>query len=170
MTTTTAYIALGANTGDRRGTLEAALDDLRATDGVEVVTVAGFIETAPEGGPDQPPYLNSAAELNTSLEPRRLLDRLHEIEAAHGRDRRRQRRWGPRPLDLDLLLYGDLVLQESGLIVPHPRLHSRRFVLAPLAAIAPRAVHPGLGRTIQWLLDRAEDPEYDPTLTRSLQE
>ena len=87
MTATTAYIALGANTGDRRGTLEAALDDLRATDGVEVVTVAGFIETAPEGPPDQPPYLNSAAEIHTCLEPRRpLVDEallLETVEPLH---------------------------------------------------------------------------------------
>ncbi len=167
MTTITAYIALGANVGSRRRTLEKALADLRAADGVEVVAVSPMIETTPQGPRDQPPYLNAAAELRTTLDPRKLLALLHEIETAHGRDRSRERRWGPRSLDLDLLLYGDRVIDEPGLIVPHPRLHQRRFVLEPLAAIAAGASHPGLGRTIEWLLNRTERVEYETTERRS---
>jgi 2-amino-4-hydroxy-6-hydroxymethyldihydropteridine diphosphokinase len=99
-------------------------------------------------------YLNAAAILRCRLEPRALLDEMLAIEASHGRDRRREERWGPRRLDLDLLLYEDLVLDEPGLTVPHPRLHERSFALGPLAQIAAQTVHPVLGLTIEQLRDR----------------
>ncbi len=162
MTPSTAHIAVGANLGDRRSVIAAALTDLTAVAGIEVLAVSPLIETDPVGGPDQPPFLNGAAALRTILPPRRLLETMHGIEAMHGRDRSREQRWGPRRLDLDLLLYGDLVVAEQGLTVPHPRLHKRSFVLQPLAIIAPRIIHPILGVSIECLRDRlaARGSEY----------
>jgi 2-amino-4-hydroxy-6-hydroxymethyldihydropteridine diphosphokinase len=154
MTDVTAYIALGANLGDRRRQLESALADLEAIEGVEVRAVSDFLETRPQGPVEQGPYLNAAAALGCAIEPRPLLDAMLAIEVAHGRDRAREQRWGPRTLDLDLLLYGDRVIDEPGLVVPHPRLHERPFVLVPLARIAPDAVHPRLGLTVRSLRDR----------------
>jgi 2-amino-4-hydroxy-6-hydroxymethyldihydropteridine diphosphokinase len=161
MTPITAYIALGSNVGDRRATLDSALACLRAADGVTVTAVSSFVETEPVG-PPQRPYLNAAAELRTTLDPGVLLDLLHAVESSHGRDRGGETRWGPRRLDLDLLLYGERVIDEPGLTVPHPRMHERRFVLGPLAQIAPHAVHPARGRTVQWLLAALSAPSEYP--------
>jgi 2-amino-4-hydroxy-6-hydroxymethyldihydropteridine diphosphokinase len=147
----TAYIALGANLGDREQNLRAALDLLNATPGVRVTRVSSFLENPAVGGPPgSPPFLNAAAELETTLEPRPLLARLLEIERHLGRERREK--WGPRPIDLDLLLYADRVIDEPDLKVPHPLMHERRFVLQPLAEIAPGAVHPVLRRPVDALL------------------
>ena len=154
MTPSTAHIGIGANLGERRRTVAAALADIAAVNGIEVLAVSPLVETDPVGGPGQPTFLNGAATVRTVLPPRRLLEALHGIEAAHGRDRRREQRWGPRTLDLDLLLYGDLVVTEEGLTVPHPRLHERSFVLHPLAIIAPGIIHPILGVSIECLRDR----------------
>ncbi len=112
---------------------------------LSVVRVATVRETAPVGVVDQPPFLNTAASLETTLGPRELLDRLLAVERELGRVRTSER-WGPRTLDLDLLLYGDAVHDEPGLTVPHPRLHERRFVLEPLSELAPDLVVPGCGR------------------------
>jgi 2-amino-4-hydroxy-6-hydroxymethyldihydropteridine diphosphokinase len=158
MSDATAYIALGSNLGDRRRLLESALESLRAVDGLEVVAVSDRVETAPQGPPGQRMYVNAAAALRCRLGPRALLSAMLDIEAAHGRHRAGEERWGPRPLDLDLLLYGDLVIDEPGLTVPHPRLHERPFVLGPLAQIAPDAVHPVLGLTVERLRDRLPGP------------
>jgi 2-amino-4-hydroxy-6-hydroxymethyldihydropteridine diphosphokinase len=136
----TAYVGLGSNLGERLDTLEAALVSLDDAERVSVAAVSSVYETAPVGLPgdeDQPAYLNAVARLTTTRSPRELLDLLHRIETEHGRDRRHERRWGPRPLDLDLLLYDDLELDEPGLTVPHPRLAERAFVLVPLAEVAP---------------------------------
>ena len=141
---TRAYVGLGANLGDRERTLRAAVDALAAEDGVEVVSVSTLRETEPVGVGQQPLYLNGAAELETTLTARRLLDRLLAVEQRFGRIRVPGEQ-GPRTLDLDLLLYGDEVIDEPGLTVPHPRLHERRFVLEPLAELAPGLVVAGRG-------------------------
>ena len=139
-----AYIALGANLGDRERTLLAAVDALAAEDGIEVVAVSTLRETEPVGVGDQPRFLNGAAELDTTLTARELLDRLLAVEQRFGRVRAVGEH-GPRTLDLDLLLYGDEEIAEPGLEIPHPRLHDRRFVLEPLFELAPDLVVPGRG-------------------------
>jgi len=141
---TCAYVALGANLGDRERTLRAAVDALAAEDGIEVVAVSTLRETEPVGVGEQPRFLNGAAELETTLTSRELLARLLAVEQRFGRVRIPGEH-GPRTLDLDLLLYGDEVIDEPGLAVPHPRLHERSFVLEPLAELAPGLVVPGRG-------------------------
>jgi len=127
-----AYVGLGSNLGEREATLREALTRLGEVDGIEVAAVSSFRETEPVGNVEQPRFVNAAAELETSLGPRELLDRLLEVERSLGRDRSREERWGPRTVDLDLLLYGDEAIDEPRLQVPHPRLAERAFVLEPL--------------------------------------
>ena len=147
---TRAYVGLGANLGDRDVTLRAALDRLAAEPGIELVAVSSFRETDPDGYLDQPRFVNAAAAIETALGPRELLDRLLAVERDLGRTREGPR-FGPRTIDLDLLLYGDVVLDEPGLTLPHPRLHERRFALEPLAELDPALVVPGRG-PVQTLL------------------
>jgi 2-amino-4-hydroxy-6-hydroxymethyldihydropteridine diphosphokinase len=135
---TRAYVGLGANLGDREATIRAALAELPG-----LVAVSELRETDPVGVVDQPAFLNGAAALDTDLSPRELLDALLSIERELGRERRE--RWGPRTIDLDLLLYGEERIDEPGLTVPHPRLHERRFALEPLAELAPGLELPGRG-------------------------
>jgi 2-amino-4-hydroxy-6-hydroxymethyldihydropteridine diphosphokinase len=139
-----AYIGLGANLGDRRAALDAALAALGARPGVEVVAVSRVRETDPWGLVEQPPFLNAAAALDTTLGPRGLLDALLAVERDLGRTRDGPR-WGPRTIDLDLLLYGDEQIDEPGLTVPHPRLTERLFVLEPLNDLDPALIVPGAG-------------------------
>jgi len=141
---TRAYVALGANLGDRERTLRAAVDALAATEGVEVVGVSTLRETDPVGVGEQPRFLNGAVALDTTLPARELLALLLALEQRFGRVRVAGEH-APRTLDLDLLLYGDEEIDESALTVPHPRLHERRFVLEPLAELAPGLVVPGRG-------------------------
>jgi 2-amino-4-hydroxy-6-hydroxymethyldihydropteridine diphosphokinase len=144
------YIALGSNLGDRRAYLDRALQALREKRGIAVIRVSAYYETAPVGGPPgQGDFLNAAAELQTELGPEDLLRTLLEIEQGLGRVR--DVRHGPRTIDLDLLLYGDLVRGGPELTLPHPRLHERQFVLQPLAEIAPNVKHPTIGKTIREL-------------------
>ena len=141
---TRAYLGLGANLGDRERTLREAVDALGAEEGIEVAAVSTLRETDPVGVGEQPRFLNGVAALETSLGARELLDRLLAVEQRFGRVRVPGEH-GPRTLDLDLLLYGDETIDEPGLAVPHPRMHERRFVLEPLAELAPGLVVPGRG-------------------------
>ncbi len=163
--TTRAYVALGANLGDRAGALARAVDALAATPGVRVAAVSRTWETAPVG-PPQPAYLNAAAALDTTLDAFALLARLHAIEREAGRTRGEERNL-PRTLDLDLLLFGGLVIKAPELVVPHPRLHERAFVLEPLAEIAPGEVHPVIGETIAALAERVRCVGKGAALPRS---
>jgi 2-amino-4-hydroxy-6-hydroxymethyldihydropteridine diphosphokinase len=140
-----AYLGVGSNLGDREATIRKAVELLGAADGVEVVSVSTLRETEPWGPVDQPPFLNGAIEVETDLEPQGLLAVALGVERALGRVREGER-WGPRTIDLDVLLYGDLVVDEPGLTLPHPRLHERRFALEPLAELSPHACVPGRGR------------------------
>ena len=140
-----AHVGLGANLGDREATIRRAVELLDGSEGVRVVAVSTLRETDPWGPVEQPRYLNGAAALETELGARELLGLLLDVERRLGRARGTEQRWGPRAIDLDLLLYGDAVLDEPGLTVPHPRLHERRFALEPLAELAPDAVVPGRG-------------------------
>jgi 2-amino-4-hydroxy-6-hydroxymethyldihydropteridine diphosphokinase len=149
--TTTAYIAMGSNLGDRTAMLDGAVSMLRATQGVSVKAVSAYHETEPVGGPPgQGMYLNAAATLETTLDAVRLLGVLQVIEARFGRIR--TERWGERTLDLDLLLFGDQIIHTSEVSIPHPLLATRRFVLEPLSEIAPQAVDPRNQHTISELL------------------
>jgi 2-amino-4-hydroxy-6-hydroxymethyldihydropteridine diphosphokinase len=151
-------VALGSNLGDRRGTLEAALGSLGRTEGVVVQKVSSFYETEPVGGPPgQGMFLNAAAVLETTLGPFALLRVLRQIEETYGRVR--SVRWGERSLDLDLLLFGDQIVDTAELTVPHARLALRRFVLEPLAEIAPDALHPVTNRTIAELLSDLQESQ-----------
>jgi 2-amino-4-hydroxy-6-hydroxymethyldihydropteridine diphosphokinase len=148
---TTAYIGLGSNVGQRSRYLEAALGALRAHPQIEVAAVSSYLENPAVGGPaGQGPFLNAAAQIETDLEPEGLLDVLKGIEEKLGR--RDGPRWGPREIDLDILLYGDRVIESERLSVPHPRMRERRFVLEPLSEVAPDAIDPVTGRTVRQLL------------------
>jgi 2-amino-4-hydroxy-6-hydroxymethyldihydropteridine diphosphokinase len=142
---TLAYVGLGANLGEREATLQRAVELLAEEPEIEVVSTSELRETDPVGVVDQPRFLNGAVGLETSLSARELLDALLRVERILGRVRAGPR-WGARTVDLDLLLYGDEVVDEPGLHVPHPRLHERRFALEPLAELDPGLVVPGQGR------------------------
>ena len=158
-----AYIALGSNLGDRRAYLRAAVEQLAATPGIDVAAQSATIETAPVGGPThQGHYLNAVVALRATLDPHALLAHLGRIEADLGRQRTEH--CGPRTIDLDLLLYDDRIIDTPDLTVPHARMHQRRFVLVPLAEIAPDAYHPVLQKTIRHLLEELPD---DDTATGS---
>ncbi|HYY63415.1 MAG TPA: 2-amino-4-hydroxy-6-hydroxymethyldihydropteridine diphosphokinase [Gaiellaceae bacterium] len=144
--TTTAYIGLGANLGDRERTIRRALEAIDASPDASLLLVSTLRETDPVGIVDQPAFLNGVAMIGTTAPARRLLDSLLDLERRLGRDRTTSPPGGPRTIDLDLLLYGDETIEEPGLQVPHPRLHERRFVLEPLAELSPRLVIPGRGR------------------------
>jgi 2-amino-4-hydroxy-6-hydroxymethyldihydropteridine diphosphokinase len=142
---TRSFVGLGSNLGDPQEQIRRALELMAAEEGVEVVAVSALRETDPVGYEDQPRFLNGAAELRTSLSARELLGRLLAIERRLGRVRGEGPRFGPRTIDLDLLLHGDEVVAEPGLVVPHPRLHERRFALEPLAELDPALEIPGRG-------------------------
>ena len=147
----TAYVGLGANLGDREATIRRAVELLAATPGIEIVAVSTLRETDPVGYADQPRFLNGAVALETALAPRALLDRLLAVERELGRVRGEGLRFGPRAIDLDLLLHGDEVVDEPGLVLPHPRLAERRFVLEPLHELDPQLRLPD-GRRVSELL------------------
>lgn len=150
------FVSLGTNLGDRGAHLARALGALASLPGTRVAALSPIFETDPVGPPPQGPYLNAVVELETSLAPRALLEALLAIERDAGRTR--GARDAARTLDLDLLLYGDRVIEEPGLVVPHPRLAERCFVLEPLVALAPALRHPTLGAALSALADRVRDP------------
>ena len=143
------HIGIGSNLGNREENCLKALDLLSAR-GIIVKKRSSFYETKPWGLEDQPEFINMAAEIETGLDPLKLLGTLKSIEAEMGR--KRSRRWGPRVIDLDLLLYDDMVTDCPGLMIPHPLMHEREFVLRPLADIAPDRIHPILKKTVKELL------------------
>ncbi len=156
--TAQAFIGIGSNLGDRQTNCQKALDRLGRLPTTEVIRISPFIETAPAEGVTGGPFLNGVAEVTTGLPPRQLLDNLRTIEVALGREAEHARDRA-RTIDLDLLLYGDLVLNEDDLIIPHPRMAGRRFVLEPLASIAPTIRHPVLLSTAEELLRRLGHPK-----------
>lgn len=151
----TAYISLGSNLGDRLGFLKEALQRLKSTKGISISKRSSVYETQPVGPQDQGWFLNLVIEIKTTLDPGSLLDRLLAIEDQMRR--KRDARWGTRNIDLDILLYDNRTVNTNRLIIPHPRLHQRRFALVPLSEIAPQVRHPTLKKTIRKLLDDCRD-------------
>jgi 2-amino-4-hydroxy-6-hydroxymethyldihydropteridine diphosphokinase len=137
----TAYLGLGANLGDRLANLQRAVDLLTGAPGVTVVRSSRVYETEPVGGPRQPDFLNAVLEVRTDLSPQDLLRACLDVEATMGRVR--TERWGPRPIDVDVLTFDDRTIDEPGLVVPHPRMHERGFVLVPLAELTADPTLPG---------------------------
>ena len=154
-------MGLGSNLGDKIGQLEKALAALAEIKRTRVTAVSRFYRTAPVGKTDQDWFVNAAALLETGMKPRELLGELLDIERRLGRVR--NEKWGPRLIDLDLLFYGDRVIEEEGLTAPHPLLDQRRFVLVPLAEIAPDWVHPVLGLTPGEMDARLSGPGQEVT-------
>jgi len=146
----TAYIGLGSNIGEREKNLNTAIDMLNETPGIEVLQVSSYINTAPVGYTQQPDFLNAVAEIKTKLQPDELLKICMDIESKL--KRKRIIRWGPRTIDLDILLYGEQIINDENLVIPHPRMHEREFVLRPLAEIAPKAFHPVIKKTVAEIL------------------
>jgi 2-amino-4-hydroxy-6-hydroxymethyldihydropteridine diphosphokinase len=157
-----AFVGLGSNLGDREAQIRLALDALRQVAETRVVRVSSIYDTEPVGEPNQPNFLNAVALIDTQLSARQLLWNLQLIERRLGRVR--TQRWGPRSIDLDLLLFGDLVLDEPDLKIPHPELTRRGFVLVPLVELDPLLVHPESGETLLQILSRL-DPR--PLVKRS---
>jgi len=160
---TVAYLGVGSNLDDREAHIRRALAMLIETPHLEVRRISSFLDNPAVGGPeDAPNFLNAAVEIHTSLGAHALMRRLLEIEQAIGRARRAK--WEPRVIDLDLLLFGANIVSSDNLIVPHPLMHERRFVLEPLAEIAPKAVHPVLQSSISDLLARLPARNPPPKL------
>ena len=151
-----AYLGLGSNVGDRQANIDEAIRRLGATEGLRVTKVSSMYDTEPVGGPPQPNYLNAACEVETDLSPHELLRTALAVEDAMGR--RREVHWGPRNIDIDVLICGEVVINDDELTVPHPRLPEREFVLRPLAEIAPEVRHPVKKREIRVLLGAVQGP------------
>ncbi len=155
MNGTAVFLCLGSNIGDRRGQIAGGITELERS-GVSVKVRSSVYETEPVGFEDQPWYLNQVIRGTTRLDPHGLLEECKRIERLFGREPSGVR-FGPRPLDIDVLLYGDRVVEDERLTIPHPRMHERRFVLVPLLEIAPRLVDPRDGRRYAQYLDRLDE-------------
>lgn len=154
------YLGLGSNLGDRKAMLTGAVKAVAALSDTRIVTTSGVYETPPMGPQDQGAYLNMAGHFQTKLRPEMLMSRCQEIERSLGRAEHHERRhWGPREIDIDLLFYADRMIQSPTLTVPHPGISERWFVLKPLADIAPKLIHPSLGKPISELLLALEKRE-----------
>jgi len=151
----TVFLSLGSNSGKRLENLERATDKIGQSDQIKVIKVSPVYETAPVGVKGQEWFLNLALEIQTSLGPFALLERLLSVEDGMGRTR--EKKWGPRNIDLDILLYDDRTVDSDRLTIPHPRMHERRFVLVPLAQIAPELLHPRLQKSVEELLAGCRD-------------
>ncbi|HNX69083.1 MAG TPA: 2-amino-4-hydroxy-6-hydroxymethyldihydropteridine diphosphokinase [Candidatus Omnitrophota bacterium] len=150
----TVFIGIGSNLGDREKNIQRAKDFLGSVRGVRITGSSSIRETDPVGGPKQGNYLNAVWRIETDLDPERLLEHLQQIETQLGRERKEKN--GPRILDLDLLAYGNEVIREKDLTVPHPRMHERVFVLQPFCDLAPEWTHPVLKKTVKELLNYLE--------------
>ncbi len=150
-----AYIGIGSNMGDPVGNCQMAIRMVSDAEGITIVCGSSFYRTEPVGLEGQPWFVNCVIQVQVSLSSKELLTLLQAFEQRMGR--RRILRWGPRVIDLDILLFGDLILDEEYLIIPHPRLHQRRFVLEPLCEIDPDCIHPRLGKSMKALLDEFRD-------------
>ncbi len=163
----TVFISLGSNVGDREEYIEQAITLLRETPGIKVIRRSSNFETQPQGRKNQPLFINAAVEISTNYSPQNLLELLQGFEDTLGRDRSLE--WGPRTIDMDILLYSNELISEDNLTVPHPLMHERLFVLEPLKEIAPNVVHPILERTIKELYhdkkaEGMESEKYDEDL------
>lgn len=161
----TAYLGLGSNVGDREEYIEQAVFLLEKNPNIQVSKRSSNYETEAEGSGDQPPFINAAVQIRTRLAPHKLLEVCQEIETVLGREREVE--WGPRTMDIDILLYEDEIISDDKLQIPHPLMHERMFVLKPLKEIAPHAVHPVLEKSIETLFDerKAEvGDKYDDEL------
>ncbi len=160
------YLGIGSNIGDPARNCIEAIMRLSKSEGVKVLRRSSLYKTEPVGLEDQPWFINCAVEIRTGLRPRPLMELLKKIESEMGRTE--SAKWGPRVIDLDILLYGQEIIAEEGLAIPHPEMHKRRFVLQPLFEIAPFEIHPVYGISIKGLLDRLEDKKdvikLDPDL------
>lgn len=145
------YIGLGSNRGERRKNIEKSLEFLDKTERIDVISVSPFYDTEPYGYKEQPRFLNGVAKMLTSLKPASLFKKMKKIEKEMGR--RKGRRWGPRIIDLDILFYNNIVFNDEELIIPHPELHNRWFVLKPMVDIDPNFEHPVLKKTVNQLLE-----------------
>lgn len=150
----TAYISIGSNLGDRESNCRKATHEI--SEFAEVSAMSSLYETDPVGNEDQPLFINSVIEIQTDLSPHKLLDKLHSIEKKLGR--LREIKWGPRTIDLDIIFYGNDIMNDADLIIPHPQAYKRRFVLEPLREIAPDVIHPSLKLSIRELLTKLHDP------------
>jgi len=147
----TVFLSIGSNIGDKQGYIDKAIDLLNESNDIRVLSVSDIIKTKPYGGVEQDDFLNGAIKIETLLPPFLLLDKLHEIEALC--ERERTIHWGPRTLDLDILLYEDEIIFSDNLVIPHPDMENRDFVLRPLKQIAPNTMHPVLGKSIKSLFE-----------------